>query len=166
MSLPRAQGGLRTAAVFSLCGLFAILAMGLTLLSSSVYRNTVSDSDRNFTHRTALSYLVNQVRRGDSGAGVAVRTFGDGDALALTEDLGDGYVYVTLLYCYDGQLRELYTEEGSGLNPEDGLAILPLTALELETEDGLITITITDEAGETFTTSVSPRAGLREASAL
>ena len=165
MSLPHAQGGLRTAAVFALCGLFAILAMGLTLLASSVYRNTVFDADRNFTHRTALSYLVNQVRRGDSAQGVSVEQFGGGDALRLTEHLDDGSAYVTLLYCFDGQLRELYMEEGGGLMPEDGLAILPLETLALEAEDGLLRISVTDESGETFSTDVSPRTGVGEAAA-
>ena len=102
------HSALRSAAVFVLCGLFAVLAMGLALLSSGVYRSTTAESDRNFTRRTALSYLVNQIRQADGTGRVAVGTFGGSDALALTEHL-DGTEYVTILYCLDGQLRELYT---------------------------------------------------------
>lgn len=165
MPLPRAQGGLRTAAVFSLCALFAILAMGLTLLSSSVYRSTVADADRNFTHRTALSYLMNQVRRGDRTEGVSIQRFGDGDALVLTEEM-DGYAYVTVLYCYDGQLRELYMERGSGLLPADGIAIIPLEALALTQRDGLLEINVTDPGGAVFASSIAPRTGVGEGAGL
>ena len=90
------HSALRSAAVFVLCGLFAVLAMGLALLSSGVYRSTTAESDRNFTRRTALSYLVNQIRQADGTGRVAVGTFGGSDALALTEHL-DGTEYVTIL---------------------------------------------------------------------
>ena len=138
-----------------------VLAMGLALLSSGVYRSTTAESDRNFTRRTALSYLVNQIRQADGTGRVAVGTFGGSDALALTEHL-DGTEYVTILYCLDGQLRELYTEAGSGLLPEDGIPVLELQSLTLSSEDGLLTLTVTAPNGERATVSLSPRCGLRE----
>ena len=91
----------------------------------------------------------------------AVGTFGGSDALALTEHL-DGTEYVTILYCLDGQLRELYTEAGSGLLPEDGIPVLELQSLTLSSEDGLLTLTVTAPNGERATVSLSPRCGLRE----
>lgn len=159
MPLPRAQGGLRTAAVFSLCALFAILAMGLTLLASGAYRGTTADADRNYTHRTAMSYLINQIRRCDELGGVTVGTFGSSEALTLYESVDDA-TYVTLLYCYEGELRELYMEEGTGLTPEDGTAILPLQALDFTQEGGRLTITIADEGAAPYTASISPRSGV------
>ena len=56
-----------------------------------------------------------------------MESFGGGDALVLAEPTG-GSSYVTLLYCYDGQLRELYVEEGYPLLPEDGLLSFTATA--------------------------------------
>ena len=91
----------------------------------------------------------------------AASTFGGSDALALTEHL-DGTDYVTILYCLDGQLRELYTEAGSGLLPEDGIPVLDLQSLTLSSEDGLLTLTVTAPNGERATVSLSPRCGLRE----
>ena len=111
--------------------------------------------------RTALSYLVNQIRQADGTGRVAVGTFGGSDALALTEHL-DGTEYVTILYCLDGQLRELYTEAGSGLLPEDGIPVLELQSLTLSSEGGLLTLTVTAPNGERATVSLSPRCGLRE----
>ena len=80
-ALPR--GGLRSAAVFALCALFTVLAMGLTLLASGAYRDTAAGAEVNYTRRTALSYLVHQVRRSDADGCVYVESFGGGDALAL-----------------------------------------------------------------------------------
>ena len=151
---------LRSAAVLALCGLFAVLAVGLAILSSGVYRSAAA-SDQNSARRTALSYLVNQVRRADRAGGVAVGTFGDGDAVALTETV-EGDDYVTILYCLDGQLMELYTEAGSGLTPADGLAVLALSALTVETDGERITFTVTASDGTVSTASVSPRCGFEE----
>ncbi|NCB64162.1 MAG: DUF4860 domain-containing protein [Clostridia bacterium] len=164
MSTYRAHSALRSVAVFSLCALFAVLAMGLALLSGGVYRSTVSDADRNNASRTALSYLVNQVRRSDEAGCVALTEFGGSDALALTERV-DGAEYVTLLYCYDGQLRELYMEKGTGLAPEDGVAVLPLGGLDFSRDGGLLHITVTVEDG-TCSAAVTPRSGIGEEGAL
>lgn len=152
---------LRSAAVLALCGLFAVLAVGLAVLSSGVYRSAVSASDGNSARRTALSYLVNQVRRADRTGGVAVGAFGDGDAVALTETV-EGADYVTILCCLDGQLMELYAEAGSGLTPADGLAVLPLADLSVETDGALITFTVTAPNGAEASASVSPRCGFEE----
>ena len=151
---------LRSAAVLALCGLFAVLAVGLAILSSGVYRSAAA-SDGNSARRTALSYLVNQVRRADRAGGVAVGTFGDGDAVALTETV-EGEDYVTILYCLDGQLMELYAEAGSGLTPADGLAVLALSDLSVETDGARITFTVTAPDGTVSTASVSPRCGFEE----
>ena len=152
---------LRSAAVLALCGLFAVLAVGLAILSSGVYRSAAASSDGNSARRTALSYLVNQVRRADRVGGVAVGTFGDGDAVALTETV-EGTDYVTILYCLDGQLMELYAEAGSDRTPADGLAVLALSDLSVETDGARITFTVTAPDGAVSTASVSPRCGFEE----
>lgn len=56
---------LRTALVAALSALFFLLAMGITLMGSSVYRSTAAASDAHYTARTAVSYLANQLRQGD-----------------------------------------------------------------------------------------------------
>ena len=152
---------LRSAAVLALCGLFAVLAVGLAILSSGVYRSAAAASDVNSARRTALSYLINQVRRADRAGGVAVGAFGDGDAVALTETV-EGDDYVTILYCLDGQLMELYAEAGSDLTPADGLAVLALSDLSVETDGARITFTVTAPDGTVSTGSVSPRCGFEE----
>jgi len=153
--------GFRKIAVLLLIAAFFLLAMGITLLGSSVYRGVVAGSDENYTHRTALSYLANQIRRCDIEGGVAVGSFEGYDALILTE--GD---YVTYLYCREGMLCELYMEEGTGLSAADGVEVLPLQALTVRREGNMVLLTVTGEDGEPRSLAVAPRSGVKEAGGL
>lgn len=149
-----------------LCAVFFFLCMGLTLAGSSVYTNTVSISDANYTQRTALSYLVNQIRRGDRAGSISIISFEGNDAICVKENF-DEYTFVTLLYCYDGQLRELFMEEGTGLGPADGTPILPVEHLTVNAEEGLITLTITSpDDGQLYTVSAAPRCETTEGGSL
>ncbi|MEA5039454.1 MAG: DUF4860 domain-containing protein [Clostridiaceae bacterium] len=150
--------GLRSAAVLTLAGLFFTLAIGTALLESGIYRKTAADAAANTTRRTALSYLANQVRRADARGDIAVGDFGGKDALFLYEN-----EYVTCLYCYEGMLRELYTEKGSGLSPSDGVAVLELSSLSITSSSGHLTFTATDKNGLSSVLTVSPRCGMEEA---
>lgn len=153
--------GLRRVVIVCLATLFALLAMGVTLMGTGVYRSVADDADTNSTQRIALSYVVNQIRRWDAG-GVAVGTFGGGDALRLTETSEDGSVYVTLIYCFEGSLMELYMEEGTGLAPEDGMPLLELSSLDLSvSETGGLDITASDGAHR-WSVTLYPRTGVEE----
>ena len=157
--------GLRRVVIVCLAGLFALLAMGVTLMGTGVYRAVADDASVNSAQRTALSYVVNQIRRADAG-GVAVGTFGGGDALCLTETGEDGSVYVTLIYCWEGFLRELYMEEGTGLGPEDGMALLELSSLKLSvTDTGGLDISASDGEHQ-WSVTLYPRTGVEEVGAL
>ena len=157
--------GLRRVVIVCLAALFALLAMGVTLMGTGVYRAVADDAAANSTQRTALSYVVNQIRRADGG-GVAVGTFGGGDALRLTETGEDGSVYVTLIYCFEGSLRELYMEEGTGLAPEDGMELLPLFSLTLSvTERGGLDISAGDGEHQ-WSVTLYPRTGVEEVGTL
>ena len=74
-----------------------------------------------------------------------------------------GGSFLTLLYCYDGQLRELFMEEGTGLQPGDGTPLLPLDGLSVTACDGVMTLTVTlPEQGATRQVSLAPRCGIKE----
>lgn len=148
---------LRSAVTVVLCALFFLLAIGVVLLGSGVYRGTAAAADENFTHRTALGYLTNQIRRGDVAGGLSLGSFGGGDALFLREN-----GYVTILYCYEGQLLELFAEEGLDLPPDAGMAILPLASLTLEPGGDCLRITVTDGDGTAHFADLAPRCGWTE----
>lgn len=165
MNLENNGRNLSSALVLCLAALFFVLAAGTALLGSSVYRRVAAASDQNASQRTAMSYLINQVRRGDA-QGLSIGDYEGVQALCLTDLLEDGSEYVTLIYCYDGQLRELYMEKGTGLAPEDGNAILPLQELRFALEGDALKIAAQSPEGESWTVTVTPRAGIEEVDAL
>lgn len=165
MKLDNGGRRLRLALVLCLAGLYFLLAMGVALMGTGIYRSVAKSGDVNSAQRTALSYVVNQVRRGDR-EGVAVGRFQGVRALRLSETGPDGSVYHTLIYCCGGQLRELYMEEGAGLAPEDGLPILPLEELDFTVGGSLLKITAAGAEGERWSVSLAPRTGVEEVAVL
>ena len=72
----------------------------------------------------------------------------EGDTLFLRETL-EGEEYLTRVYCWDGQLRELFTPAGSDCRPEDGEVLLPAEALRLSRDGALLTASLTEDGRET-----------------
>lgn len=156
------KGGiLQTTTVACLIGLYVVLTMGVTLLGSGVYQRVSTAGREHTTHRTALSYVANQLRQGAHGP-VAVGEFEGCPALRMREAGQENSRYVTYIYCYDGQLRELYTELGSGLRPADGVALLALSGLTFSRTGALLRVTAGDEKGMTWEMTLFPRTGVEE----
>ena len=77
-------------------------------------------------------------------------------AIALTEEI-DGNPYVTWIYQYDGQLRELFTDRGRPFRPQDGTEVCGARSLHPTVKDGLLIAFINDEAGNLCTVKVALR---------
>ena len=58
---------------------------------------------------------------------------------------------MTQIYCYEGQMRELFSAEDSGLMPEDGEVLMPLEDMNLSLEGELLTIDVRHPNGQTDT---------------
>lgn len=114
--------------VFVLCALFSVL------MGSRVYENITKRSDENFSGTTALSYIANKIRQGDREDAVDIIEVDGTPVLQLKQKVGDE-MYHTWIYWKDGQIRELFTDENSGLGLEDGLEILECDRLSME-KDG------------------------------
>ncbi len=151
------KDAVKSASVFIVCGMFFAAAMFLAAGGSGVYQSVVSLSDSNYTKRTALSYITNQIRRGDIKNSIGVGSFGGNDAVFIFEESG----YVTTIYCFDGQLRELYTSVDSGLAPADGIGLMPLDSLSVEAKAEGIDITAV-YSGEISSAAVAPRSGFMD----
>jgi hypothetical protein len=150
---------LDTLVVLLLIGMFVLLSTGVLVLGISVYNNTNRVSSENFLHRTALSYVANQIRRSDAGGGIEVRELEGTEALVFRQNF-DGTDYLTWLYCYDGQLRELFSEEGFEQALSSGTEIMPLESLSFAIEGGTIDVTVTEENGDSRSLILSPRSGI------
>ena len=134
---------LRVVPVVALCGMFLVLAASVVLLSTSVYRSVESAATEHAENRVALSYLMSQLRANNGEGRIRVGSFGEGDALILS----DGE-YTTTLYCHEGYLMELYAHEDLELSPESGYPIVPAQTMTVEAVDGLLRLTVKRPTGE------------------
>lgn len=134
--------------VLALFVVFTLSALVLVILGASVYRQTVSYMDDNYTARTAYSYLTEKVRQNDLYDSISLGQLEGTDALVLTRDINDT-TYATYLYLHEGSLRELFIRQGSDIGADPlsaGREIMPLTGWELEMAgDHLLHIALTLE---------------------
>lgn len=138
-----------------LFGVFAVCVLAVLLTGADAYRR-LTDRDRAaFDRRTAVQYLATRVRQADTASGVAVESFDGVTALKLDAQSA----YPTWLYCYDGQLMELYCYFEERPGPEDGSPLMELGGLDVELEDGILTLRVTQPGGEEDTLLLSLRSG-------
>lgn len=135
--------------------LFLVLAASslfLVILAANVYQKSVAWEESNYESRTCLSYVTEKIRQNDENGGVAVGTFDGVPCLMLYRTFGE-QSYVTYLYSYEGQLRELFVQEGVSMKASDGQGILAVDNFTVaQQEEGIFRISCMDEDGkESFT---------------
>lgn len=133
--------------VFVLCALFTVLIGG------KVYENITTRMDENYTGSTALNYIANKVRQGDSYGGIQVKEVEGTPVLELSQEI-NGETYMTMIYYKDGSIRELFTDTQSGLGLSDGLEIISCDGLNLSQDGRLITVETTGEGGSSLILSL------------
>lgn len=138
-----------------LFGLFAVCVLAVLLTGADAYRRLTTRDRAAFDQRTAVQYLTTRVRQADTAAGVAVESFDGVTALKLDAQSD----YPTWLYCYDGQLMELYCYFEERPGPEDGSPLMELEGLEVTLEDGLLTLRVAQAGREADTLLLSLRSG-------
>lgn len=148
------QHHMDTLGALLLFGVFAVCILTVLLTGAGAYRRLTQRDRTAYDRRTLLQYVATRVRQADSLDGVGVEEFLGTDALVLQE--GD---YVTRVYCYEGYLMELYVAREDPMGPADGERIMAAQGLELSLEDGLLSVTATDEAGEESSLLLSLRSG-------
>lgn len=141
--------------VFVLCALFTVLIGG------KVYENITARMEENYTGSTALNYIANKVRQGDTYGGVQVKEVEGTPVLELSQEI-NGETYVTMIYYKDGSIRELFTDTQSGLGLSDGLEIIDCDGLKLKQEGRLIMVETTGEGGSSLTLSLRSGGGKNE----
>lgn len=119
--------------VFVLCALFTVLS------GANVYETMRARSEQQFRGNTALQYIANKVRQGDTAGQVQIRRIEDIPVLELAQTVND-YTYVTWIYYRDQNIYELFAGSDSGLGLEDGIAVMECDGLELLQEGNLLTI--------------------------
>lgn len=145
-------------AVLTLICVFAVTMLLTLSTGAAVYRKVQARVEESSAGRVGISYLSAKLHGGDSAGQAAAGTFGGVDAVYLYQELG-GESYETILYVYDGWLRELFCERDGGLSPEDGETIAQAQSLTVTEENGLLSLTYVDGDGRTWETQVYLRSG-------
>ncbi|MBD5552224.1 MAG: DUF4860 domain-containing protein [Lachnospiraceae bacterium] len=126
----------------------AVSALFLVILAANVYQKSVAWEESNYANRTCLSYVTEKIRQNDVNGGIEAGTFDGEPCLILRQSFGES-TYVTYLYNYDGQLCELFIQEGTSMHAADGQRILEIKDFKVtEQEEGIFRISCTDKDGQ------------------
>ena len=144
--------------VLLLFGVFAVCILSVLLTGADAYRRLASRDQHSYDQRTAAQYLTTRVRQADRLGDVSVQVFEGQDVLVFREVI-EGGAYETLVYCYDGYLRELFVAAGGGFLPEDGEKVLAAQGLSIHQDGQLLDVELTAPSGEVQELSLYLRSG-------
>ena len=130
------------AAALLLC-VFALMILSVLLSGAGAYQRLTVRGEENYDSRSSAQYVATKLRQAPSAESVELRTFGGSDCLCITEEI-DGAEYITRVYCHDGWIRELFTLAEGDFTPGDGEKILEAEALDLNFENELIRVAVTN----------------------
>lgn len=140
---------------------FVVSSAVMLLYGLGVYRTIQFQSDESYRRQTAMLYLVNKVQQNDCG-GVRVKEFSDGTQALLLDCEIEGEVYTTTLYCYDGQLREMFTPSNITLGVETGIPLVELDQMSVKEEEGYLRVVLKTSDAVEDTVIVAPMSESRE----
>ena len=143
--------------VLSLFCVFAFSALMLVIIGANVYKKTAAHMDSNYISRISYAYLSEKIRQNDRSDALFIGSYGDGDALIISEEI-NGKTYYTYLYQYDGTLRELFTNTPETLSPSAGQVIMDCSSFSVSAVGNrLYLCSLTASNGEETTLYVSTR---------
>lgn len=147
--MTRDKSSSRAGTLFSimLFFLFTLCMVLVMVIGANVYKNIVVRMDQNFNYRTAISYITNKVHQFDREGQVGVAEIEGRQVLELREE-ANGCQYHTLIYCMDGEIKELYKAVEDELTLDAGVGIVAAMAVEFQLlEADLLQITVEGSGG-------------------
>ena len=138
-----------------LFAVFAVCVLAVLLTGARAYQSLTDRDQASYDRRTCVQYVATRVRQADKLGGITIEDFEGVPALVLE----DGAGYGTWVYYYDGYIMELYTDPVLGNGPEAGERIMAAGGLEMRLEDNLLTVEVTDNAGERSGITLCLRSG-------
>ena len=146
--------------VIALLFLFAMGALMLIALGSSIYKRGVDTLSKNYDRRTAYAYITEKLRQCDREGNIRTDIFNQSGALRIDSTI-NSVEYVTYLYEYDGALMELFARADAGtLPPESGQKIMDIQDLVINTKgSNMLQITVTLKDGQNLTFIATKRSG-------
>ena len=117
--------------VLAIACAFAASILMVLMMGVNIYSGIQQTSTEDFHKRVALSYIAAKVHAHDNTDTVTVGTFADSSALFLEEDFY-GVPYKTVIYTYNGWIRELFSEKYLDLPAISGTPLLEVESLTFE----------------------------------
>ncbi len=142
-----------TVFVLVLFCVFAATILFVLMSGANVYKETARIMQERYEERTCLSYISQKVRHCDSDNAVYITEFDGTPALALEDEINNKE-YNTLIYFYDGHVKELFCEKGAAFSKESGTDIIEAKNLQfanVDKDSGLIKIKCTGTNGDSST---------------
>ena len=109
--------------IISVFGVFIVSALLVVLFGARIYKKTVSDMDKNYSSRTALAYISENINQHDYKGGVEIE-LKDGTPFLRLHELSTTDEYSTYIYSDDGYLKELTIKDDVEFTPTVGKEIL------------------------------------------
>lgn len=122
---------------FLLYFLFCGGILSILLSGARVYQEISAGLEEQFSVTTCASYLTAKLHHYDAAGRISVGTLDDTECLLLQEEIA-GRAYTTYLYCYEGELKELFCAADAAFSPQDGETIMPMDQLVWVLQDGLL----------------------------
>lgn len=132
--------------VFLLLGVFAVFSTLMVLLGAQLYREIVDQTEIHNARRVLYSYVFNAVRANDGENLIRTEEI-DGVDVLVFDWTADDERYETKVYCYDGKLRELFSDANQAFEPDYGEVICDAQCFQPELENGMLKIYIEDAQG-------------------
>lgn len=142
--------------VLLLLAVFAAMSTLLVTLGAQVYRGTVERANANNEARI-LSAVVRTDTWTEDGRAVFSVEEHEGIKVLCIENDYDGEVYAKRLFCYEGELRESFTNKAYPFSPDSGESICKAARFEPRLDNGLLTVDLYSENGGKSTVQVNLR---------
>lgn len=136
---------------------FTLTALFIILYAAKTYQNIVETSNHEYERTTSLAYLTRKVQASDDNGAISVASFHDNSSLFLSQEI-EGVKYVTIIYAYNGNLREVFCPKDSvnSISPDSGTILFPADEFVPSFNGNLLNLTIFAK-GEEYSRLVTVR---------
>lgn len=145
--------------VIALFCAFVVSAVFLITIGAKVYSSTIDHMNQNFDSRTAVAYIIEKIHHSDAEGNISVGKFEENDAIIISSQINDTE-YLTYIYEFEGELKELLIRKDLVLSPHAGQSILPIDSFSVSEESsGLIKCSILPKNGENYEFYITSHTG-------
>ncbi len=135
------KSGIDMVFVLTVFVLFVCCLLASVLAFASVYKRLGDDIGKRFDTATAQT-LILQKLRSYNDSDITVGKSGDTQYISFSDTI-DGEKYITYIYAYGGELKELFVSYDAPFSEDGGNTLLPAENFTAETDGRTICFTVT-----------------------